>query len=380
MNEISAFYINPKISYGENSLYTLKNFGFTRVCIATDKFMTESKLIHKVTDILDENNIEYHVFDEITPDPSTNIIQSGLSHIVNLKPHALIAIGGGSVIDAAKAIMYFCIQLKKNFIDEDKIEKPYFIAIPTTAGTGSEVTNFAVITDNNSKTKIPLRNDIMLPDEAILDPNLTVSVPKNITASTAMDVLTHGIESYISTNNSIFSQMYALESIKLVSNNLLKCYSDLNNLEYRNNLQIASCMAGIAFNSSGLGITHSIAHSIGSEFHLPHGLCNAIILPFVIEYNGKDKSTCNKYIKILDSLGLSNVNIKNAPLTLKTFIIELNKALEIPLNLKRLNISKSQFENSIDNLAQTAYKDICTSTNPAKVNINDLKNLIRSLY
>ena len=380
MNEISAFYINPKISYGENSLYTLKNFGFTRVCIATDKFMTESKLIHKVTDILDENNIEYHVFDEITPDPSTNIIQSGLSHIVNLKPHALIAIGGGSVIDAAKAIMYFCIQLKKNFIDEDKIEKPYFIAIQTTAGTGSEVTNFAVITDNNSKTKIPLRNDIMLPDEAILDPNLTVSVPKNITASTAMDVLTHGIESYISTNNSIFSQMYALESIKLVSNNLLKCYSDLNNLEYRNNLQIASCMAGIAFNSSGLGITHSIAHSIGSEFHLPHGLCNAIILPFVIEYNGKDKSTCNKYIKILDSLGLSNVNIKNAPLTLKTFIIELNKALEIPLNLKRLNISKSQFENSIDNLAQTAYKDICTSTNPAKVNINDLKNLIRSLY
>lgn len=380
MNEISAFYINHKISYGENSLYTLKNFGFTRVCIATDKFMTESKLIHKVTDILDENNIEYHVFDEITPDPSTNIIQSGLSHIVNLKPHALIAIGGGSVIDAAKAIMYFCIQLKKNFIDEDKIEKPYFIAIPTTAGTGSEVTNFAVITDNNSKTKIPLRNDIMLPDEAILDPNLTVSVPKNITASTAMDVLTHGIESYISTNNSIFSQMYALESIKLVSNNLLKCYSDLNNLEYRNNLQIASCMAGIAFNSSGLGITHSIAHSIGSEFHLPHGLCNAIILPFVIEYNGKDKSTCNKYIKILDSLGLSNVNIKNAPLTLKTFIIELNKALEIPLNLKRLNISKSQFENSIDNLAQTAYKDICTSTNPAKVNINDLKNLIRSLY
>ncbi|SCI25514.1 MULTISPECIES: 1-propanol dehydrogenase PduQ [unclassified Romboutsia] len=380
MNEINAFYINPKISYGENSLCSLKEFGFTRVCIATDKFMTESKLIHKVTDILDENNIDYHIFDEITPDPSTNIIQNGLSHIVNLKPHALIAVGGGSVIDAAKAIMYFCIQLKKNFIDEDKIEKPYFIAIPTTAGTGSEVTNFAVITDNNSKSKIPLRDDIMLPDEAILDPKLTASVPKNITASTAMDVLTHGIESYISTNNNIFSQMYALESIKLVSNNLLKCYRNLNNLEYRSNLQIASCMAGIAFNSSGLGITHSIAHSIGSEFHLPHGLCNAIILPFVIEYNGKDKNTCNKYLKILDSIGLSNVSIKNAPLILKTFIIEINKALEIPLDLKSLNISKSQFKNSIDSLAQTAYKDICTLTNPVKTNINDLKSLIQSLY
>ena len=235
-SKISNFYINPKISYGENSLLSLKDFGFTRVCIATDRFMVESKLICKITDILDKNNIDYHIFDEITPDPSTEIIEKGLSHIVNLKPHALIAVGGGSVIDAAKAIMYFCIQLKKNFIEENKIDKPYFIAIPTTAGTGSEVTNFSVITDTNTKSKIPLTNDIMLPDEAILDPILTVSVPKSVTAATAMDVLTHGIESYISINSNIFSQMYALKSIELIGLNLLKCFKDLHNMKYRNNL------------------------------------------------------------------------------------------------------------------------------------------------
>lgn len=380
MNKISNFYINPKISYGENSLLSLKDFGFTRVCIATDRFMVESKLICKITDILDKNNIDYHIFDVITPDPSTEIIEKGLSHIVNLKPHALIAVGGGSVIDAAKAIMYFCIQLKKNFIEENKIDKPYFIAIPTTAGTGSEVTNFSVITDTNTKSKIPLTNDIMLPDEAILDPILTVSVPKSVTAATAMDVLTHGIESYISINSNIFSQMYALKSIELIGSNLLKCFNDLHNTKYRNSLQIASCMAGISFNSSGLGITHSIAHGLGSSFHLPHGLCNAIVLPYIIEFNGRDAKTREKYIRILEAMGASNINSNMSTVILKELIIELNKALEIPLDLRSLNIDKKQFDAIVSNLAQTAYKDICTSTNPVSVSINDLEDLIRSLY
>lgn len=380
MTRENNFCIKPKISYGENSLNSLKDFGFTRVCIATDKFMVESKLINKVTDILDNHNIDYHIFDEITPDPSTEIIQKGLSHIINLKPHALIAVGGGSVIDAAKAITYFCLQLKKNFIEENQIVKPYFIAIPTTAGTGSEVTNFSVITDLESKTKIPLTNDIMLPDEAILDPILTVSVPGSVTAATAMDVLTHGIESYVSNNSNIFSQMYALESIKLVGSNLLKCYNNLDNLEYRNNLQIASCMAGIAFNSSGLGITHSIAHAIGSSFHLPHGLCNALVLPYVIEFNSKDKDTSSKYIKILECMGVNNINQNESSLILKSLIKELNKSLSIPLNLSSLNINKEQFKALVPILAQTALKDICTKTNPADVTIFDLEKLISNLY
>ena len=380
MNNNRYFYITPKISYGEESLSSLKNFGFTKVCIATDKFMIKSKLINKVTNILDENNIDYHIFDEITPDPSTEVIQTGLSHIVNLKPNALIAVGGGSVIDAAKAIMYFCIQLKKNFIEENKIDKPYFIAIPTTAGTGSEVTNFSVITDSKNKTKIPLVDDIMLPDEAILDPILTITVPPNVTSFTAMDVLTHAIESYISINQNIFSQMYALKAIKLISSNLLKCYHNLGNLEYRNNLQIASCMAGISFNSAGLGITHSISHSLGSAFHLPHGLCNAIVLPYIIEFNGNDMNTCKKYINILDAMGAYNVELEKAPIILKSIILELNRKLNIPLNLKALNINKNEFESITKTLAIIAYKDICTSTNPVKVTVNDLESLIKSLY
>lgn len=380
MGKINKFYINPKISYGENSLLALKDFGFTRVCIATDRFMVESKLICKITDILDKNNIDYHIFDEITPDPSTEIIEKGLSHIINLKPNALIAVGGGSVIDAAKAIIYFCIQLKKNFIEENKIDKPYFIAIPTTAGTGSEVTNFSVITNSDTKIKIPLTSDIMLPDEAILDPNLTVSVPKSVTVATAMDVLTHGIESYISINSNIFSQMYALKSIELIGSNILKCFNDLHNIKYRSNLQIASCMAGISFNSSGLGITHSIAHSLGAYFHIPHGLCNAIVLPYIIEFNGKDEKTRKRYVEVLEAIGASNIDVNMSTYILKELIIELNKSLEIPINLQSLNIDKKQFDSIVPNLAQTAYEDICTSTNPISVNINDLKNLINKLY
>lgn len=380
MDVVNNFYINPKISYGENSLLKLKDFGFKRVCIATDKFMVESNLIKKVTDILDKNNIDYHIFDEITPDPSTDIVQTGLSHIVNLKPNALIAVGGGSVIDAAKAIMYFCIELKKNFIEEEQIIKPYFIAIPTTAGTGSEVTNFSVITNTNNNTKIPLTNDLMLPDESILDPTLTVSVPKSVTAATAMDVLTHAIESYISLNNNVFTNMYALKSIELISDNLLQCFNDLNNLNYRENLQIASCMAGISFNSSGLGITHSIAHAIGSAFHLPHGLCNAIVLPYVIEFNGQDKLTRKKYLSILNCLGANNINEDDSPFVLKNIIIELNKALNLPYKLSSLNIDKINFENITNNLANSALEDICTKTNPVKVSLSDLENLIKLIY
>ena len=380
MIKINKFYIDPKISYGENSLLTLKEFGFKRVCIATDRFMVKSKLICKITDILDKNNIDYHIFDEITPDPSTKIIEKGLSHIINLKPNALIAVGGGSVIDAGKAIIYFCIQLKKNFIEENKIDKPYFIAIPTTAGTGSEVTNFSVITNSDTKIKIPLTSDVMLPDEAILDPNLTVSVPKSVTVTTAMDVLTHAIESYISINSNIFSQMYALKSIELIGSNILKCFNDLNNIKYRNNLQIASCMAGISFNSSGLGITHSIAHSLGAYFHIPHGLCNAIVLPYIIEFNGKDAKTRKRYVEILKAIGASNIDANISTYFLKELIIELNKSLEIPINLKSLNVDKKQFDAIVPKLTQTAYEDICTSTNPISVNINDLINLIKKLY
>ena len=342
--------------------------------------MSQSKLINKVTDILDTQNIHYHIFDEITPDPSTEIIQKGLSHIVNLKPDALIALGGGSVIDAAKAIMYFCIQLKKNFIEEKLIIKPYFIAIPTTAGTGSEVTNFSVITNEKTNVKIPLTNDLMLPDEAILDPNLTISVPKSVTSATGMDVLTHAIESYISKNSGVFSRMHSLEAIRLVSSNLLLCFNDLSNLKYRENLQIASCMAGIAFNSSGLGITHSIAHVLGSSFHLPHGLCNAIVLPTVIEFNGNDKDIAKYYCDILKTIGVFNISENDSPKILKSLIERLNKELDIPNNLRDLNINKEQFEAPIPKLAQTALNDICTNTNPVDVNLNILKDLIKKLY
>lgn len=377
---MNFFEVKPKIYFGENSLKHIENLNFERVCIATDKFMIDSGIINNLLNILKKNNIKYHIFSEITPDPNTEIIKKGLVHIVNLKPDALIAFGGGSVIDAAKAIMYYCIKLKEEFIEHNLISKPYFIAIPTTAGTGSEATSFSVITDLEKDVKYPIVNSLMLPDEAILDPSLTLLLPKNMTAATGMDVLTHGIESFISSNGNEFSRMYALSSIKLLYDNLLPCYNDLNNIEYRSNLQIASSMAGIAFNSSGLGITHSIAHSIGAKFHIPHGLANAIILPYVIEYNGQDNLIKDKYSLILKTIGFSVDDKMNATILLKLAIEKLNEYLCIPKKFSELNIDKDDFLTCIDDITSKSLNDICTLTNPRKIDFNKLKNLIMSIY
>ncbi|MGL5313260.1 MAG: 1-propanol dehydrogenase PduQ [Peptostreptococcaceae bacterium] len=377
---MNFFEVKPKIYFGENSLEHIKSLNFKRVCIATDKFMVNSGILNNLLDILNANNITYHIFSDITPDPNTEIVKKGLVHIVNLKPDGLIAFGGGSVIDAAKAIMYYCIKLKEEFIEHDLISKPYFIAIPTTAGTGSEATAFSVITDLEKDVKYPIVNSLMLPDEAILDPNLTLLLPKNMTAATGMDVLTHGIESFISTNSNDFSRMYALNSIKLLYNNLILCCNDLNNIKYRLNLQVASSMAGIAFNSSGLGITHSIAHAIGAKFHIPHGLANAIILPYVIEFNGQNTLVKDRYIDILKTIGFDINDSTDVSYLLKLTIEKLNEYLSIPKSFNALSVDKEEFYSCLDDITTKALNDICTSTNPEFVDFNKLKNLIISIY
>jgi alcohol dehydrogenase class IV len=377
---MNTFQVKSKICYGKNAIEEIRNQDFERVCIATDQFMVKFGLLKKLTDILDELGIEYHVFSDIESDPSMDVVKAGLGHIMKLRPDALIALGGGSVIDAAKAIIYFCIHFKREFVEEEYIKKPCFIAMPTTAGTGSEVTEYSVITDKEANAKVPLTDPLMLPDIAILEPSFTTSVPKSVTAATGMDVLTHAIEAYISKGANPFSASYALEAIDITCRSLVDCCETPENLEARANMQVASCMAGIAFNSAGLGITHSIAHAIGAEFHLPHGLANAIVLPYVLKFNGQSDQVKRKYAVAVSRIGVA-LSLDGRVNLMVNAIKNLKEDIGIPSCLSDiLDISDKTFKSKLPCMVDKAFADVCTQTNPVEVTKEDLVTLFCQVY
>lgn len=363
LEEIRFFQVKPAIYYGIGAIEQIGKHKFERVCIVTDEGMVKFGLLKMLTDVLDKHGIKYHVFSDVEPDPSTEIVEKGLTHILMEKPDALIALGGGSAIDSAKGIIYYCYNFKKLFFEEEYIKKPYFIAMPTTAGTGSEVTEYAVITDKKNNTKIPLTDVLMMPDAAILEPKLIESVPAGATAATGMDVLTHAIESYVSTNNNPFSRCYASKAAELVFKSLYECFANGKNLEAKASMQIASCMAGIAFNSAGLGITHSIAHAIGAQWHLPHGLANAIVLPYVIRFNGKCSRGQHLYNRLLSAIGIPNVS-GDAAEVLFNSVMTLGKELKIPASLKEKGVEEADYKAHKAEIIAKAAKDVCTETNP----------------
>lgn len=379
LNDIRFFQVKPAIYYGIGAIEQVGNHDFKQVCIVTDEGMVKFGLLKMLADVLDKHNIKYHVFSDVEPDPSTEIVEKGLTHILMEKPDALIALGGGSAIDSAKAIIYYCYNFKKMFFEEDYIKKPYFIAMPTTAGTGSEVTEYAVITDKKNNTKIPLTDILMMPDAAILEPKLIESVPPAATAATGMDVLTHAVEAYVSTNNNPFSRCYAAKAAELVFKSLYECYVNGGNLEAKASMQIASCMAGIAFNSAGLGITHSIAHAVGAQWHLPHGLANAIGLPYVVRFNGQCGRAQHLYNRLLSAIGIPNVSGDAAEM-LYNSIITLCKEINIPTSLKEQGIDEADFKASKDIIIGKAMKDVCTQTNPLSPTKEQFSELLDQIY
>ncbi|MDD2414049.1 MAG: iron-containing alcohol dehydrogenase [Eubacteriaceae bacterium] len=380
MDTVRFFQVKPAIHYGIGAISEIGENNFERVCIVTDEGMVKFGLLKMVTDVLDAKGIKYHVFSDVEPDPSTEIVEKGLTHILMEKPDALIALGGGSSIDSAKAIIYYCYHFKEMFFGKEYIKKPYFIALPTTAGTGSEVTEYAVITDKKNNTKIPLTDTLMMPDAAILDPKLIESVPAGATAATGMDVLTHAIESYVSTSNNPFSRCYSAKAAELVFKSLYKCYKDGHDLEAKASMQIASCMAGIAFNSGGLGITHSLAHAIGAQWHIPHGLANAIVMPYVVAFNGRNERADYLYSRLLHSMGRLIDDGKTAPETFVRMIFELSASMNIPLTLKEKGIEAADYQGARDTILKKAMADVCTTTNPVQPTIEELGAVLDMVY
>ncbi|MCR8743961.1 1-propanol dehydrogenase PduQ [Romboutsia lituseburensis] len=373
-----SFEIKTKIKFGEGSLKALQEIQDKKVLIITDPFMVQSKAIDKILVNLKEGS--YEVFSDIVPDPPIETVVSGIEVFKEVNPDVLIALGGGSAIDASKAIMDF----SKKILKTNDIE---FIAIPTTSGTGSEVTSFSVITDKQKGTKYPLVSDDLLPNVAILDPELVKTVPNFITADTGMDVLTHAIEAYVSTEANDFSDALAEKAIKLVFKYLLRAYKDGNDIEAREKMHNASCLAGMAFNQTSLGINHSIAHVLGGKFHVPHGRTNSILLPHVIEYNAdivgytntKYSMAANKYAQISMLLGLNTSNVRMGVKNLVNEIKKLQKEMNMVTNLSQCKVNISDLSSVENEIAILAINDGCTKTNPRVPTEKDIIDILNKI-
>lgn len=371
------FYGKTKICYGQYALETLEELTAKQAFIVTDPFMVKAGFADRVKSHLDRRGIGCRVFDGVEPDPSLETVTKGTVQFMQDKADLIIALGGGSAIDAAKAIAFFAYRA-----DESR-GKPTLVAIPTTSGTGSEVTAISVITDKVNEVKIPLDDELLIPDIAILDARFTRTVPPGVTAATGMDVLTHAIEAYTSRQANAFTNIYAKYAIRHVFQCLYRTYQNMDDMEAREMMQLASCMAGMAFNNSGLGITHSIAHSLGGLFHIPHGLANAVMLPYVIKYNSFDVGV--KYWEIAKREGMPAKTVEEGTGSLIAAVRELNGSMGIPARISELRpggkpIDGQIFRSHMDTIAKNALEDICTGGNPRRPSREDIKTILEEAW
>ena len=372
---MNTFEIKTKVKFGQGALAYLEVFKGKRVFIVTDPFMVKSGMINKITTYLSEG--QYEVFSDIVPDPPMGLVVKGVEAVNAFKPEAIIALGGGSAIDAAKAIMDFAKKI-------GDLKDMQFIAIPTTSGTGSEVTSFSVITDEVKHIKYPLVSDDFLPDVAILEPELVKSVPSSIVADTGMDVLTHAIEAYVSTSATDFSDALAEKAVALVFDYLLRSYRSSEDIEAKEKMHNASCLAGLAFNLASLGINHAIAHNIGGKLHVPHGRTNAILLPHVIEFNSgiegfspsQYTTAAKKYARLAKIVGIEGSTVR---MTVKNFIHAITKLqheMQMPTRLQECKISIEEVNKLKQEIAKDALEDACIITNPRTATAGDILEII----
>ena len=408
-NNMQWFRVPPKIFFEKDSITYLRHIEAERVMLVCDPGMVQFGYADLVKRQLELNRHRpvVDVFSDVEPNPSTNTVYKGLERFVDFQPDVIIALGGGSAMDAAKAMWMFFehpdvsfFGAKQKFLDIRKrtykipyAQKTTFICIPTTSGTGSEVTSFAVITDSETHIKYPLADYALTPDIAIVDPALVMSVPASVTADTGMDVLTHAIESYVSVMASDYTRGLSLQAIKLVFENLEHSYR-FGDEESREKMHNASTMAGMAFANAFLGINHSLAHKVGPMFDIPHGRTNAILMPHVIRYNGRDPQkhamfpkydyfrADKDYADIARFMGWGTDKQSDAELVevLAQKVYELGIAVGIAMNWKGQGVTKKLLQDTVYTLAEHAYEDQCTTANPKEPLISELKEIIEIAF
>lgn len=378
---VNQFKIHTNIYFNTESLQSLKHITGTRAFIVSDAIMEKLGYLQQVIQYLDEAGITSVVFRDIYPDPDVKLVANGLKLFNESESDVLIAIGGGSAIDSAKGILYFAWKIHER--NGKKFDKPLFIAVPSTSGTGSEVTDFSVITSEDEK--LVLINEYISPDIAILDSTCIQHVPQHVVVDTGIDALVHAIEAYVSTNATDFTDALAEKAIKLIFDNLEIIYKDINNTTARDHILNASCIAGMAFTNAGLGITHSLSHALGGKFRVPHGRANALLIHEVIQYNanvkgGLNEEVAERFAKLAALLQLPARTSREGLFNFSAAIKKLTRSLGIENNIKSLGLEQKEFENSLEQLAETALKDRCTPTNPRKPTKEDLIEIYQKCF
>ena len=410
-NNMQWFKVPAKIYFERDSIEYLHQMKeMTKVIIVTDRSMVDLGFVQKVTDQLQLRSpeVQYQLFCDVEPDPSIQTVLKGVALMRSFEPDTIIALGGGSSMDAAKGMWLFYEQpqvnfndLKQKFMDIRKRAFQYpelgrkakLVCIPTTSGTGSEVTPFAVITDKEEHKKYPLADYSLTPTVAIIDPAFTMNLPRTITADTGMDVLTHATEAYVSTLANDFTDGLAVQAIKMVFEYLERSYKNgANDPEAREKMHNASCLAGMAFANAFLGMNHSLAHKIGGEFHVPHGRANAIFLPYTIRYNGQKPQKLStwpkynyyradeRYAELARTLGLPCSTVEEGVESYAKACGELAKRVGIKMNFESQGLNKEIYMANVTKLAYLAYEDQCSPANPRVPMVADMEQILISAY
>ena len=405
------FKVPDKIYFEHNSIQYLEKMpNITRAFIVTDPGMVSLGYVDKILYYLRKRTEHVHceIFSDVEPDPSIETVKRGAQMMDEFKPDVIIALGGGSAMDAAKGMWLFYEHpdvdfnsLRLRFLDIRKRafkfpkmgNKAQLVAIPTTSGTGSEVTSFAVISDKKNNMKYPLADYELTPNIAIIDPQFVMSLPKSATADTGLDVLTHALEAYVSVMASDYTDGLAMKAIQLVFKYLPRAYKNgAEDAEAREKMHNASCMAGMAFTNAFLGLNHSIAHKIGGEYHVPHGRANAVLLPHVIKYNAsipskfvsfpKDKKFIadEKYAEIAAFLGLPAKTTEEGVQSLINAVIDLMKEVNEPLSFSECGIDEETYMRNVPDIANKAFEDQCTTANPKLPLVKEIEQIMIDAY
>ena len=380
-----------------------------RVFIVTDKFLYENGYTKGITDKLDELGITHTTFSNVAPDPSLASAKEGAALMDTFKPDCIIALGGGSAMDAAKIMWVLYEHPEADFFDmamrfmdiRKRVytfpkmgEKAYFIAVPTSSGTGSEVTPFAVITDEKTGVKYPLADYELLPKMAIVDTDLMMNAPKGLTAASGIDALVHSLEAYASMMATEFTDSMAIESIKLIFEYLPRAYENgANDPEAREKMAHAATLAGMAFANAFLGIAHSMGHKLGAFHHLPHGITVSLVIPEVMRFNAAEvpnkmgtfpqyehPHTLRRYAEIAESLGIDGNDDNEKMEKLISKIEELKDKIGIKHTIKDYDISEEDFKATLDEMSEQAFDDQCTGANPRYPLISELKDIYLKTY
>ena len=376
---MSEFLLKPRIRFGQDALAILNELPARNVLLVTDQAMVKFGLASRVTAILRDRGIAFQIWDDVVADPDIATVVRGMKLMDSRYPDLVIALGGGSVIDAAKAVIFALAQTRP---DAGR-KRPCFVAIPTTSGTGSEVTSFSVVKANAEK--LVLVDPSLLPDIAILDPTLVASVPSSITADTGMDVLCHALEAYVSRAASDFSDALAEKVVQQVFRYLPTCWRNGQDLQAREKMHNASCMAGMAFTNASLGITHSLAHALGGVFRVPHGRANALLMAHVVAWNADYQGQCDteaahKYARLAHLLDLPANTAREGVTSLLIAIEALKDEMTLPTGIHGTGVDGEDFERRLAEMVGQALRDSCTPTNPRTPDAQALTELYRQAW